>query len=79
MSESNIDRIPDPLKDSFLLLDLWRLAPWVAEQVQRLGMDAIDRELARLGHSSSEALPMEVWVTAISRANTPLWRALQAG
>ena len=79
MSESNIDRIPDPLKDSFLLGDLWRLAPWVAEQVQRLGIDAIERELARLGHSSSEALAMEVWVTDVSRASTALWRALQAG
>ena len=77
--ELEAPRIPDPLTDTFLLEDLPRVSPWIAEEIAAVGPDEIADELASMKMDIHHSLPMTAWVSAVSRCHSDLWSALSRG
>ena len=65
--------IPDPLTDHFALQDLRKVAPWVWEEIEAVGIDEFDNTLRQQGGSIDDALPMRTWVAALTRSHSQLW------
>jgi len=64
--------------DTYALADLASVAPWVASQIQVLGLDEVRSCLSQSGLDPDRAHRMAVWVDAVSRCRGPLWQALDA-
>jgi len=70
-------RIPDPLTDKFALSELPRIAPWVAEELQALGMPEVCARLQSVGLDPHSPQLMSTWVSVVTNDRSPLWEALQ--
>jgi hypothetical protein len=79
MSNFRSDNVPDPLRDKFLLSDLPKIAPWVSEEIGKVGADRIFADLAKRGFDGHEPQAMTNWVSALSACHSDLWVALAAG
>ncbi len=75
--QSQLNRIRDPLTESFTLSELPKIAPWVAEQIEAEGVDHVAKILAEMGEPQP-AHAMVSWVTAVRRASGGLREALSA-
>ena len=62
--------------DTFALSDLPRVAPWVAEQIDTLGIDVVRETVADSGVDPDEPQRIAVWVAAVSRCRGRLWEVL---
>jgi hypothetical protein len=76
MASSAFDRIADPLVDRFSLDDLPRIAPWVAEEIRLVGVDAVRDYIGRRGDDPDAAQPMTAWIAALRSCSGPMWEAL---
>lgn len=79
MPAARIHRIIDPLQERFALADLPSIAPWVAEQIEDVGRNAVCDEIRARGVDPGAPQPMHVWVGALTALHDPLWEALEAG
>ncbi len=73
MAASTLTHVPDPLRDSFTLSELPKIAPWVAEELQQLGRNEVGKVLLRWGRDIDEPLPMTTWVSVLKRCHSDLW------
>jgi hypothetical protein len=57
--------VRDPLRDSFELIDLARIAPWVWDEVKTVGPTRVLRAVRNLGSDPKQPQPMRTWVKAL--------------
>jgi hypothetical protein len=70
--------LPDPLKDHFALDQLPPIAPWIAEQIERIGRARIIEAVTAAGYDADAPQLMSTWVAAIQKFADPVSDALAA-
>jgi hypothetical protein len=65
MQTSDLDNIPDPLTDTFELIELRRIAPWIWEDVQRVGADRLLVAIRQRGADPGQPQMMQTYVAAL--------------
>src|SRR5262249_20395142 len=77
MPQSSLARVRDPLIEHFVLDELPKIAPWVAERIAAEGPARIAAILSEMGEPEA-AHSMRSWVTALHRATDDFSEALEA-